>query len=115
MLSHDLAGADGTKLRSQGYSYQYTTATKAAPPDVYGSPASHQPHHHHHDTRTYGGSVADLNNDGFLDLMTINEDSADIRIFINKGATGTATSQYNAFVQPHTKSAIARALRRRRF
>jgi hypothetical protein len=103
VLSHDLAGADGTKLRSQGYSYQYTTAAKAANQMYTEVQRLTSRTNTSTTTRTYGGSVADLNNDGFLDLMTINEDSADMRIFLNKGATGTATSQYNAFVQPPTK------------
>jgi len=97
VLSHDLAGADGTKLRSQGYSYQYSTATKAANqmyteigPSRTVSTTS---------VRTYGGSAADINGDGFLDLLTINEDAADMRIFMNKG-DGTGT--FNAFVQPTT-------------
>ncbi|MET0591300.1 MAG: FG-GAP-like repeat-containing protein, partial [Polyangiaceae bacterium] len=101
VLSHDLAGADGSKLRTEGYSFQYSTATKAAnqmyteiTPRLTSRTTAGTP------TRTYGGSVADLNNDGFLDLLTINEDSADMRIFMNKG-DGTGT--YNAFVQPPTK------------
>jgi hypothetical protein len=103
VLSHDLAGADATKLRSQGYSYQYTTAAKAANQMYTEVQRLTSRTTTTTTTRTYGGSVADLNNDGYLDLMTINEDSADMRIFMNKGAAATATSVYNPFVAPPTK------------
>jgi hypothetical protein len=35
-------------------------------------------------TRIYGASAADLNNDGYLDLTTVNEVSADVRVFLNR-------------------------------
>ena len=102
VLSHDLAAADGTKLRAQGYSYQFTTVTKTAN-QMYAevqrlttrTTTSAK-------TRTYGGSVADLNGDGYLDIMTINEDSYDMRIFMNKGSAATMSAQYDPFVQPVT-------------
>jgi hypothetical protein len=100
VLSHDLAGTDGTKLRSQGYSFQYWTATKAANQTYTEIGRLTSRTTSTTTTRTYGGSVADLNADGYLDLMTVNEDAADVRIFMNKG-DGTGT--YNAFVQPTTK------------
>jgi hypothetical protein len=103
VLANTLAGADGAPLRSQGYSYQYTTVTKAANQMYTEVQRLTSRTTASTTTRTYGGSVADLNNDGYLDLMTINEDSADMRIFLNKGAAATATSQYNPFVTPPTK------------
>ncbi len=36
-------------------------------------------------TRVYGGVASDLNRDGFPDLVTVNEDSADVRVFLNRG------------------------------
>jgi hypothetical protein len=100
VLSHDLAGADGTKLRTEGYSFQYTTLTKAANQTYTEIGRLTSRTATGTTTRTYGGSVADLNGDGFLDLLTINEDSADMRIFMNKG---DGTGAYNPFVQPPTK------------
>jgi hypothetical protein len=35
-------------------------------------------------TRVYGGVASDLNRDGFPDLATVNEDSADVRVFLNR-------------------------------
>jgi hypothetical protein len=99
VLSHDLQGADGSKLRSQGYSFQYSTATKAANQTYTEIGRITSRTNSGTTVRTYGGSVADLNNDGYLDLLTINEDAADMRIFMNKG---DGTGAYNAFVQPTT-------------
>jgi hypothetical protein len=48
-------------------------------------------------TRAYGGSATDLNNDGWLDLTIVNEDTADLRIFMNK-ADGTGL--FNDFLVP---------------
>src|SRR6185503_14999440 len=36
-------------------------------------------------TRVYGGIASDLDRDGFPDLATVNEDSADVRVFLNRG------------------------------
>jgi hypothetical protein len=99
VLSHDLQGADGSKLRSQGYSFQYTTVTQ--PANLMFSEIGRLTSRTTTDvpTRTYGASVSDLNGDGFLDLLTINEDSADLRIFMNKG---DASGSYLPFVKPST-------------
>jgi hypothetical protein len=35
-------------------------------------------------TRVYGGIASDLDRDGFPDLATVNEDSADVRVFLNR-------------------------------
>jgi hypothetical protein len=99
VLSHDLTGADGTKLRAAGYSFQFWTAT---------SPAAFTfTEIGRLTTRTdataqalvYGASVTDLNGDGYLDLLTVNEITADLRIFLNKG---DGSGQYLPFVQPTT-------------
>lgn len=90
VLANTLTAADGTRLRDEGYSFQFTTVAAGAPMmfteierqtvrSADGSP-----------TRAYGGSVSDLDGDGFLDLMIVNEDSLDLRIFMSKGdGTGT--------------------------
>jgi hypothetical protein len=80
-LSHDLRGADLMPLRAAGYAYQFLTATAAAPAtfeeiDRFHNTAGPQ-------TRIYGAAAADLNDDGYLDLATINEVSADVRVFLN--------------------------------
>jgi hypothetical protein len=35
-------------------------------------------------TRVYGGVASDVDGDGFPDLVTVNEDSADVRVFLNR-------------------------------
>src|SRR5689334_6107446 len=34
-------------------------------------------------TRLYGGAITDLNNDGWIDFVAINEVSADLRVLLN--------------------------------
>ena len=96
-LSHDLRAADGTFLRAAGYSFQFMTRADPAPM-----------HWRHIDTmttrttpsvgtRAYGGLGADLNNDGWMDLTIVHEDSADLRVFLNR-ADGSGL--YFPFIQP---------------
>lgn len=80
-LSHDLRGADLTPLRAAAYAFQFWTATAATAAtfseiDRFRNTAGPQ-------TRIYGAAAADLNDDGYLDLATINEVSADVRVFLN--------------------------------
>jgi hypothetical protein len=99
ILGNSLKGADGTSLRKQGFSFQFSTAAKEAPMtfaatptqtvSVKGTGAA---------TRAYGGSINDLDGDGFLDLMIVNEDSADLRIFMND-----KSGRFLPFTVPTTK------------
>ena len=111
ILGTSLVGADGVPLRAGGYSYQFWTAsvpsalsyetldvfsTRSSPAEV---------------TRAYGGGATDLNNDGWSDLIVINEDSADVRVFLNAANgsgrfTGvlTPTSQVNLQASPSEPS-----------
>ncbi|NOT00611.1 MAG: hypothetical protein HOP29_08290 [Phycisphaerales bacterium] len=81
ILSHDLKAADGTPLRSAGYSYQFFTRSRPAPVtftelDTFSNVTSGQ-------TRIYGAAASDLNEDGWMDLTTVNEVSHDLRVFLN--------------------------------
>lgn len=83
-LSNDVQAFDGTPYRSAGFAYTFMikanpaqmvfdeiqTTTNRAPP---GSST----------TRIYGAAATDLNHDGYPDLTTVNEDSFDIRVFLN--------------------------------
>ncbi len=97
ILSNQIEAADGTPLRSQGYSYQFWT--KAAVSDLDFSLIDTL------DTRTmpgetsraYGGTATDLDNDGWLDITIVNEDTGDLRVFMNK-ADGTGL--FNDFLVP---------------
>lgn len=85
ILSRDLRAADGTRLRAAGYSYQFWTRarrtgfrlTEATRLTTRSSPAA--------SSRAYGGVGSDLDGDGFLDLTIVNEDTNDLRTFLNRG------------------------------
>jgi len=86
MLSHDLRAADGSFLRAAGYSYVYWT--RACPGPV--SFTTVQTINTNlivpgESSRPYGGSAADVNHDGRLDLCIVNEDSEDLRVYLNTG------------------------------
>ena len=84
ILSHDLRGADAVALRPGGYTLTYTvvaapsagTFCHLATLTDRTTPAGV--------TRIYGGLACDLNRDGAPDLTLINEDSADLRVFLNR-------------------------------
>ncbi len=80
-LSHDIKAADASSLRSAGYAFQFETQVVASSGtftqiDTFSNKTGSQ-------TRIYGAAATDLNNDGYLDLATINEVSADVRVFLN--------------------------------
>ncbi|MCP3906023.1 MAG: hypothetical protein GY715_20570 [Planctomycetes bacterium] len=97
VLSHDLRGADGSSLRPEGYSFQFwtragrasmtfeevNTLTTRSDPEV--------------STRSYGGIGSDLNGDRFLDITVVNEDSADLRVLLNRGI---GDGQFLPFTEP---------------
>ncbi len=96
-LSHDLAAADGSPMRSAGYVWQFYTRTRLAPlvfntVDVISNRTNGA------QTRIYGAAAADLNADGRLDLTTVNEVSSDIRVFLN---TGNTAAPFTSFLTPH--------------
>lgn len=83
ILSASVAGLDGTTLGTGGYSFQFWAA--AAPAtlqftriDEFSTRTTPS-----QTTRTYGGVGCDLNEDGHLDFAAINEDSFDVRVYLN--------------------------------
>lgn len=83
VVSHDVAAPDGTQLRDEGYSSQFWTRAEAAPlsfEEVQTLSTRTMSR-----TQSYGGSATDLDGDGYLDLMVINEITADLRILMNRG------------------------------
>ncbi len=83
ILSHDIEATDGSTLRPSGYSYQFWTRAAPATMDfslidtltTRTTPAE--------SSRAYGGIASDLNGDRFLDITIVNEDTADLRVFLN--------------------------------
>ncbi len=82
LLSHDLAGEDGSPLRDAGYSFTFWTA--AAPADLEFEEADRLFTSESETTRAYGGFASDLDEDGWLDLTIVNEVTADLRVFPNR-------------------------------
>ena len=97
ILSHDIRTPGGTFVRPGGYSWQFWTA---AAPATRGytlldslttrtTPAQ--------SSRAYGGIATDLDNDGWADITIVNEDTADLRVFLNRA---DGSGNYDAFLQP---------------
>lgn len=99
ILSHDLQAADSTFLRSQGYSYQFWTASQPSTLQFQNIDTLTTRTQPQIGTRAYGGVGSDFNNDGYLDLGIINEDTADVRVFLN---LADGTGLYAPFLQPTT-------------
>lgn len=96
-LSHDIAAMDGSPLRSAGYSFQFWTNSRPAAMS-FAQVDSHTTRTiPAESSRAYGGIGSDLNEDGFLDITVVNEDTADLRVFLNQG---DRTGMYEDFIQP---------------
>jgi hypothetical protein len=99
-LAETLLAADATALRTEGYAWQFTVATAAATMtfteiDEFGNGSNPPPNN----TRIYGAMASDLNNDGYADLMTVNEVSADIRVFMS---LADGSGLYGDYLAPQT-------------
>lgn len=83
IMSRSLRGADAVPLRSAGYTFMYTV--RAAPaPARFRQIASITNRINNAQTRIYGGLACDLDRDGWSDITTVNEVSADLRVFMNR-------------------------------
>jgi hypothetical protein len=99
VLAHDAEGTDGAPLRTAGYSWQFWTAARSAAmvfAEVDRKTTRSLPTV---TSRAYGGIASDLDGDGYLDVTIVNEDTADLRVFINR-ADGTGT--FDRFITPPT-------------
>lgn len=97
VLSHDIRAADGSFLRGAGYSWQFWTAAGSATMDwtIVGTMTTRtQPGV---SSRAYGGIASDLNEDTYLDVTIVNEDTADLRTFLSKA---DRTGLFDPFIQP---------------
>lgn len=96
-LSHDLRAADGTFLRAAGYSWQFQTRARCAGLDMIEIDSMSNRDANNNQTRIYGAVTTDFNGDGWVDIATINEVSADMRMFLNR-ADGTGL--FDDYLEP---------------
>jgi hypothetical protein len=97
-LSHDLAASDGSPLRAAGYAWQFTVATAPATRSFQEIGVMSNRSSPGVQTRIYGALASDLDGDGFIDLATVNEVSADVRVTLNR-ADGSGL--FHAFLPAH--------------
>ncbi|MCH7812729.1 MAG: VCBS repeat-containing protein [Planctomycetes bacterium] len=97
VLAHHLRATDGFVLRAGGYSYQFWTRTQPAPMNFAQIDVLSTRTQPLVSTRAYGGIATDLNRDGWLDLTIVNEDTADLRVFMN---LADGTGLFADFLQP---------------
>jgi hypothetical protein len=95
-LSHHIQAQDSGSLRSAGYAFRFRVQTAPSARqfqeiDVMSNRIDGA------QTRIYGASASDLNGDGYVDLTTINEVSADVRVFLN---LANGTGFYGGFLAP---------------
>src|SRR4029077_2796003 len=92
-------GADASPLRSAGYVFQFVARTAPASMSFTqnGPPVSVRTDDSV--TRLYGGSIPDVENDGWVDFIAINEISADLRVLLN---TANGSGLLQPVMQPTT-------------
>lgn len=105
VLSHDIRAMNSDPLRSEGYSYQFWTGAAAADLDFTKIQEMTTRTNQNVRTRSYGGIATDLNGDGFCDITIVNEDTADLRVFLNKA---DSTGEFHPFI-PETFAVNDRA------
>lgn len=97
VLSHDLRAADGSSLRAEGYSWQFWTKARRSSLDFVELDRFSTRTVPSQLTRAYGGFASDLNHDGYLDITIVNEDTNDLRVFLNR-ADGSGL--FHDFLRP---------------
>jgi uncharacterized repeat protein (TIGR01451 family) len=82
-LAHSIEGADSSSLRSAGFAFQFQTragvgSMQSSEIDVVSVSLEGET------TRLYGGAITDLNRDGWIDYIAVNEISHDLRVLLNR-------------------------------
>jgi hypothetical protein len=96
-LSHAVKGADASTLRSAGYTYQFRIATVPSSHTFVQIQSFTNRDNPNVNTHLYGAMAGDLNGDGFVDLTTVDEDAADLRVTLNR-ADGSGA--FGPFLSP---------------
>lgn len=103
VLSSDLAAMDGSPMRDAGYSYQFWVASAASDLEFVESDAMTTRSTPGESSRAYGGFATDLDGDGFSDLTIVNEDTSDLRVFLNRGG---GSGLFDPFLTPTNPTGI---------
>jgi len=97
IMSSAVMAADGTPFREGGYSFRFGVRGAGArmafrTVDVITTRTTPS-----QGTRSYGGVAADVNHDGWADMAIVNEDSADVRVFLN---LANGSGLFDPFIEP---------------
>lgn len=103
VMANTLEAANGSPFATSGYSFQFWTASTPNDLDLTLLETLTARDASNDWTRAYGGVATDLDNDGWLDLTVVNENTADLRVFLNQG---DAPSPYVDFLTPPTDVGI---------
>ncbi|MDE0960795.1 MAG: FG-GAP-like repeat-containing protein [Planctomycetota bacterium] len=97
ILSEQITAVSGASIQQGGYSFLFWT--KSAPASLQLNQTANWSTRTtpSQSTRSYGGLGSDLNNDGHLDISVINEDTADVRCYLN---LGNDSGQFSPMVNP---------------
>ena len=98
-LAHSITGADASPLRAAGYVFQFVARTAPASMSFTQNGAPVSVRTDDSVTRLYGGAITDLDNDGWVDFIAINEISADLRVLLN---TANGSGLLQPVMQPTT-------------
>lgn len=96
-LGRDVRGLDGTTLRSRGHQFRYWAGVRPSDMDfqiVQSITTSAFPGEQ---VIPYGGTATDLDGDGWIDLSIVNEETSDVRVFMN---SADGTCRIDDFLQP---------------
>lgn len=90
LVSNQVQATDDTFLRPQGYSFQFWTRSQPSGVEFVEVDRFSTRTTAGQTSRAYGGLASDLDEDGFLDITVVNEDTSDLRVFLNR-ADGSGT------------------------
>ena len=97
ILSEQITAVSGASIQQGGYSFLFWTQSAPATLQLTQTANWSTRTNPGQSTRSYGGLGSDLNNDGHLDISVINEDTADVRCYLN---LGNDSGQFGSMVNP---------------
>lgn len=98
IVANTIQANDGTPFRSSGLSYQfYVRAAEQPNLNLVAIDSLTTRTVPSESSRAYGGFATDLNEDGWMDITIVNEDTADLRTFLNRA---DSTGLFEPFLTP---------------